>query len=420
MSHSVSRRSFLFEIGSSAAILPAAAAYLGKKLPRDSDVGERHWEMVRQQFPFTEEKVPMNAANLCPSPRVVADRVTALTRDIDVDCSFNNRGKFADLREEARRKIAGHLGVTPDEIAITRNTSEGNNMINNGLPLSPGDEVVIWDQNHPTNNVAWDVRAARFDLTITRVATPRQPSDTAELIDVFKRALTPKTRVLSITHLSNVSGQLLPCREICEMAHAQGVHVHVDGAQTWGALKFSLSEMGCDSYASSSHKWFIGPKEAGVLYVKKDRIPEIWPNVVAPGWGPGAETTLVGARKFESLGQRDDACVSAMGTTVDFHNAIGPDRISARVYELAAALKEGVKKLGIPLVTPTEPELSGGVCILDVARDKRRPVFNRLYEEYGIACATSGGVRFSPHIYNTMDHIERALEAVRDLRSMMV
>lgn len=419
MSQPVSRRSFLFEIGAGAAFLPAAAT-LGRAFDRPDDVGEPHWEMVRRQFPFSDEKVPMNAANLCPSPRVVADRVTVLTRDIDVDCSFNNRGKFRDLREESRRKMAEHLGVTADEIAITRNTSEGNNIINNGLPLSPGDEVVIWDQNHPTNNVAWDVRAARFDLTVKRVATPRQPSGTGELVDVFKRALTPKTRVLSITHVSNVSGQKLPCREICQMAHEQGIHVHVDGAQTWGALKFSLAEMGCDSYASSSHKWFIGPKEAGVLYVKKDRIPQIWPSIVAPGWGSGAETTLKGARKFESMGQRDDACVSAMGTTVDFHNAIGPERIEARVYELASALKEGVKEMGIPLVTPIEPELSGGVCILEVPRDKRRAVLNRLYEEFGMAGAASGGLRFSPHIYNTMDHIERALDAVRAMRGMMV
>jgi selenocysteine lyase/cysteine desulfurase len=204
------------------------------------------------------------------------------------------------------------------------------------------------------------------------------------------------------------------------MAHEHEIYVHVDGAQTWGALKLSLADMGCDSFASSSHKWFIGPKEAGVLYVKKERINPIWPSVVAPGWGTDAETVLEGARKFESLGQRDDACVSAMGTTVDFHEAIGPERIEARVYELARALKEGVKDMGIPLVTPVEPELSGGVVILDIPRDKRQAVFQRLYEEFGIAGATTGGLRLSPHIYNTMDHIERALDALRAMRGMMV
>lgn len=384
------------------------------------DASERDWEMVRRQFPFTEDKIPINAANLAPSPRVVSDRVTELTRDIDIDCSFNNRGKFRDLLEEARGKVARHLGVTPDEIALVRNTSEANNTVNNGLALEAGDEVVIWDQNHPTNNVAWDVRAARYGLSIKRVATPRNPSGPDELMSVFVDAFGPKTRVLAVSHLSNVSGQRLPVRELCEAAHQRGIYVHLDGAQTWGALDFNLAEIGCDSYSGSAHKWFIGPKEAGVLYVKKDRIPEIWPNVVAPGWGDDAEPDVKGARKFESLGQRDDACLSAVATTVDFHEMIGPARIEARVLELATAIKEGMKDIGATLVTPEAPELSGGVCIIEIEREKRREVFNRLYEEYGIACAPTGGLRLSPHIYNTMAHIERALKGVRAMRELIV
>ncbi len=419
MTQRVSRRSFLFEVGGGAVLLPTLASSLTEASSRPLDAGDLSWEMVRRQFPFTEEKVPMNAANLCPSPRVVADRVTELTRDIDIDCSFNNRGKFGDLREESRRKVAEHLGVSPEEIALVRNTSEANNIVNNGLPLSPGDEVVLWDQNHPTNNVAWDVRAARFDITIKRVTTPSHPSGVDELVDVFAKALGPKTRVLAFSHVSNVSGIRLPVHELAEIAHRKGIHVHVDGAQTWGALKVNLAEMGCDTYSSSSHKWWIGPKEAGILYVKEDHIPNIWPGVVAPGWGDDAETDLKGARKFESLGQRDDACLAAMGTTADFHNAIGPERVEARVLELASALKEGAKEAGVKLVTPIEPHMSGGVCILEVPREKRRPVFNRLYEEHGIAAAATGGLRFSPHIYNTMEHIERAVRAIQSMRADM-
>ena len=146
------------------------------------------WEEIRRQFSFREERVPMNAANLCPSPTVVAERVYALTRDIDRDCSSQNRRKFGDLLEASRTKVAAALGVTADEVALVRNTSEANNIINNGLPLETGDEVVVWDQNHPTNNVAWDGRAARFGLTVTRVATPVRPTGTDELVGVFERA----------------------------------------------------------------------------------------------------------------------------------------------------------------------------------------------------------------------------------------
>ncbi|MFQ5789237.1 MAG: aminotransferase class V-fold PLP-dependent enzyme, partial [Acidobacteriota bacterium] len=350
---------------------------------------------------------------------VVAERVTELTRDIDVDCSFNNRAKFRKLREESRRKVAEHLGVSPEEIALVRNTSEANNIINNGLALEEGDEVLLWDQNHPTNNVAWDVRAARFGLVVKRVSTPRHPESAEQLLQVFQDALGTRTRVLAITHVSNVSGIRLPVAELCDVAHRRGIHVHVDGAQTWGALNVNLRELGCDSYSASSHKWFVGPKEVGVLYVKEEHIPRVWPSVVAPGWGDDVEPKVKGARKFESMGQRDDACLAAVGTTVDFHRTIGPDRIEARIIELASALKAGLKDMGAKLVTPEDPQLSGGVCIIEAPGEMRRKVMDRLYHEHGIAGAPTGGLRLCPHLYNTREHVERALRGVEALRSLI-
>ncbi len=415
-----SRRSFLKRLTSGAVLLPAATA-LGKpaSLWPAPDEGEAFWDMVRQQFPFHEEKVPMNAANLCPAPRVVTNRVVELTYDINIDCSFNNRAKFAPLREESRSKVAQHLGVSADEIALVRNTSEANNTINNGLPLKEGDEVVLWDQNHPTNNVAWEVRAARFGLTTKRVAIPRHPSSVDELVSIFEKALGPRTRVLTITHISNVTGVRVPVKELCEIAHRRSIHVHVDAAQAWGALNVNLSELGCDSYAASAHKWLVGPLEAGMLYVREDRIAEIWPNVVGSGWGDDAEPDDKGARKFESLGQRDDPCLAAVGTAVDFHQRIGPDRIEARVYELASKLKAGLQEMGARLVTPMDPELSGGVCIIEMAQDNRKKAFDALYQEQGIAAAQTGGLRLCPHIYNTRAHIDRALAGVKAHRELL-
>ena len=397
-----SRREFLY--GLTAAVAPAGA-------PGD----EVYWAGIRAEFEFDEARVPMNAANLCPSPRVVAERVTELTRDIDRDCSFQNRAKFSKLLEEARAKVAAQLGVSAGEIALVRNTSEANNTINNGLPLKPGDEVVLWDQNHPTNNVAWDVRAARFGLVIRRVATPPQPHDAGELVGVFVRAFSTRTRVLAITHVSNVSGVRLPVRELCDAAHRRGIFVHVDGAQTWGALAVNLRALDCDSYSASAHKWYMGPKEAGVLYVRADRIASIWPNTVAPGWGSGAQTELKGARKFESLGQRDDACLAAVGTTADFHDRIGPARIEARVLELASRLKEGLAETGARLVTPRDSALSAGVCVIDVPAARRQQVFDQLYRQHGIAGAATGGLRLCPHIYNTAEHVARAIRGVKAL-----
>jgi selenocysteine lyase/cysteine desulfurase len=361
----------------------------------------------------------MNAANLCPSPRIVAARVTELTRDIDRDCSFQNREKFSRFLEDSRVKVAAQLGVSPDEIALVRNTSEANNIINNGLALKSGDEVILWNENHPTNNVAWDVRAARYGHAVRRVATPARPQTADELADAFVRAFTPRTRVLSITHLSNESGVRLPVRDLCETAHRRDIHVHVDGAQTWGALDVNLRELGCDSYSASAHKWFMGPKEAGLLYVRSDRIPGIWPNTVAPGWGDDADPDVKGARKFESLGQRDDACLAAIGTAAEFRQRLGAARIQARILELSSLLKERIAEMGLLLRTPRNPDLSGGVCVIELPREASLPIFEALYREYGIAGATTGGLRLCPHVYNTMEHVERAARALKSLRHRM-
>jgi selenocysteine lyase/cysteine desulfurase len=416
-----SRRRFLGELAAAAAVVPITLrATRATALPETSLDGEDYWRLVRAQFSFGEDKVPVNAANLCPSPRSVAERVSELTADIDRDCSFNNRDKFHGLLEGARAKVAAQLGVSADEIALVRNTSEANNTINNGLSLAAGDEVVLWSQNHPTNNVAWDVRAARFGLAVKRVATPKNPRSAQELVDAFVQTFTPKTKVLTITHVSNLSGIRLPVRQLVEAAHARGIYVHLDGAQTWGALDVNLREIGCDSYSGSAHKWFMGPKEAGVLYVKEQNVSRIWPNVVAPGWGDDAEPDVKGARKFESLGQRDDACLAAVGTTAEFHEAIGSDRIEARVVDLASALKKGLSNAGFSLVTPLDPELSGGVVIVEVPSKKGREAMNRLYEEHGIAGAATGGLRLCPHVYNTMEHVERAVRGVTALRDVIM
>ena len=420
------RRTFLATLAAGAAAAPAALSGVRARpnppplLPNPTARrDDSYWELVRAQFAFREERVPMNAANLCPSPRSVAARVEELTRDIDRDCSFNNRAKFRGLTEASRGAVAAQLGVGPEEIALVRNTSEANNTINNGVPLRAGDEVVLWDQNHPTNNVAWEVRAARFGIVVKRVSVPRRPATIEALIDPLAAALTDRTRVLSLTHVSNVSGIRLPVRELCDVAHRRGIHVHVDGAQSWGALNVDLRELGCDSYAASAHKWFMGPKEAGVLYVREDRIGEIWPNIVAPGWGSDAEPDVRGARKFESLGQRDDACLAAVGTGAEFHEAIGAAEVEERVGQLATVLKERMAELGMTLVTPMDQGLSGGVCIMEVPGD-RRAALDGLYEQHGIAGAGTGGLRLCPHVYNTMAHVERVVEGIGALREVIL
>ena len=383
--------------------------------------GEGFWKLVKENFSIRKGLIMLNAANLCPSPYPVQQRVFELTRDIDADPSSHNRKKFADLREVARYALAEYLGASPEEIAIVRNTSEGNNMVINGLTFEPGDEVIIWDENHPTANIAWDVRAERYGFKVKRVKTPEIFEGDEELMRPFFDAVTKRTKLMCFSHVSNISGIALPAEKMCTMARNHGVLSHIDGAQTFGSHVLNLSAIGCDFYTGSSHKWFFGPKEVGILYVRKERIEDLWPTIVGVGY-PGVLDK--GAQKFETLGQRDDSRIAAMGKTVEFHNMIGRDRIEARIRFLAAALKMRLKERipGIKFRTSLAPEFSGGVVVFDVAGLNLNKALDILYHEHNIGCAVfggdAGGIRLCPHIYNTMEEIDRAVDAVASLRDI--
>ena len=386
-------------------------------LPPPAAAGdEAYWGQIRSHFILRDGITPMNAANLCPAPRMVIDRMVEAMRDVDADVSFQNRAKYEQTQEEVRDKLARHLGASADEIAIVRNTSEANNVIVGGLDLGPGDEVVVFDENHPTNNVAWDVRAARFGFSVRRVSVAPQPSGPDAVLDTFVRALTERTRVVAFSDVSNVSGLRIPAQALCRAARDRGIHAHVDGAQSFGILRLDLHAMGCDSYASSAHKWLMGPKEAGVLYVRAEQIPGLWPGMVGVGWGSGAQTSARGARKLETLGQRSDATVAAFGAALDFQEQIGLERIEMRAIELARALKAGVTRIpGAELLSPSREDVSAAVVIARFEGLESGDVFEALYRDHGIAAAPTGGVRFTPHVYNTMADVERAVAAVEDV-----
>jgi selenocysteine lyase/cysteine desulfurase len=227
--------------------------------------------------------------------------------------------------------VAAHIGAAPEEVALVRNTSEGNSVITNGLDFRPGDEIVIWEQNHVTNKEAWDIRAKRFGLKIVRVAVPPVPDSDEQVVELFAKACSDRTKVLTFTEVSNVSGLRLPAKKLAAMARKRGVYCPVDGAQSWGAKVLDVHDIGCDSLAANAHKWFMGPKEVGILYVRAGRAPEIWPNTIGYTGDIKVELQLQNALKFETLGQRDDAAVAALGETADLHELVGPERIEARI-----------------------------------------------------------------------------------------
>jgi selenocysteine lyase/cysteine desulfurase len=379
---------------------------------------EPFWQLLRQQFPLEEGLIYLNAANVCPASRPVLDRYTALLRDFQANPSFQNRDKYRALRESVRSKLAALFGVSACEVAITRNTSEGTNLIVRGIDLKPGDEVVITDHNHPSNNDSWKLRARREGLVVKSVPVPVPARSADDLVAGIEQAVSPRTRVIAITHLTSTTGILYPVKPIAELARGRGIFLHVDGAQTFGACAINLKELGCDSFSASAHKWPMGPLEAGILFVRAERHEQLWPAIVSAGWSD----ELKGARKFEAIGQQDDPRVAALEAAVDLLNLIGIRQIEARAQALATRAKLALAGLApVTMKTNLEPELSGGVVKFSLKNIPTARAYELLWKRHRIAIAMTGGgisegLRFSPHIYNTSEEVDRAVAAVRELK----
>jgi len=421
LASAVSRRDFarLFAVGGSAALFshpawaqstPAPAA-----LPAGgATVGEPFWKAVRSQFIMPPDLAVMNAANLCPASAPVLSALTRETENVDRNPSPQNRARLAGAREATRKALAEFLRVTPEEIVITRNTSESNNLVSSGIDLKAGDEVVIFADNHPSNNQAWVEKAKRFGFTVT-VVEQKNPHPGADYyIEAFTRALTPRTKVLAFTHLTSSVGDLFPAREICAAARQRGVMTLVDGAQTFGLFDVNLRAMDPDFYSGSAHKWPCGARECGVLFVNSRVHDRIWPSIYSAY--PGA----IGiSRRMEAFGQRDEATMIAFAEALALQTKIGRQAIQERAQALAQQLVAGVAKLdGFTIFTSSDPTRRSAVVTFAPGTLDARKLVAALYERDKIAVTTGGGagrsgVRVSPHFYNTPEEIDRLIAALQ-------
>jgi isopenicillin-N epimerase len=414
-----SRRDFarLFAFGGSAALFAThgrAWAGVPSVTPAPPAPDERFWSDVREQFVMPQGYACLNAANLCPSPSRVLDAYFDSTRSVDRDPSSQNRQKTHDGREATRRALATFLRVTPEEIVITRNTSESNNIVSSGLDLQAGDEVLIFSDNHPSNLNAWRQKAERFGFTV-RVVDQVNPHPGAEYyVDAFRKQISARTRVVAVTHVTASVGDLMPVAELCRLAREHGAMSLVDGAQSFGVLDVDLSEMQPDFYTGSAHKWPCGPKENGVLFVNKRVHDRVKPSIVSlyPG-DVGISKTL------EGFGQRDEPAMVGFGEALAFQSKVGRAAVEKRSRELAQMLVAGLQRIdGVKVWTHADPARSAAVVSFQPSSLDVRKLHEALYERDHIVCATRGGadrggLRFSPHFYNLQADAERALDAVR-------
>ena len=413
-----SRREFarLLTVGGAAPFLIPALEW-----PRPSPMppappilDEPFWQRVRDQFVMPNDLAVLNAANLCPSSSPVLETLYRTTKDMDRDPSFDNRVKLGDGREATRKLLADFLRVTPEEIVITRNTSESNNLVSSGLDLKPGDEVLLSSDNHPSNHTAWQQKAKRFGFTVKDIPVPNPHPGFEYYVEAFRKAITPQTKVISLTHLTSTVGDLFPAKEICRLARERGILTLVDGAQSFGLFDVDLSDMQPDFYSGSAHKWPCGPKENGVLYINKNAQPKIWASIFS------AYPGRVGISKtFEGFGQRDEPAMIAFGEALTFQTKIGRALVEKRSRELTTALVEGLRSIdGVKIWTSPDVSRRAAVLSFQPGNLDVRKLSLALYQKDKIGCATRGGedrpgLRFSPHFYNTHADVDRTIAAVK-------
>ena len=420
MAANVSRRNFakLFAVGGSAALLadPIFAREMaagGDILPAGPSAGEPFWKSVREQFVMPPDLAVMNAANLCPASRPAAEALRRESASVDTDPSPTNRARLMPEKEKTRVALAEFLRVTPDEIIITRNTSESNNMVSNGLDLKAGDEVLLHEDNHPSNLVAWQEKAKRFGFSVV-VVPQKNPHPGAEYyVEAFTKAITPRTKVMSVTHLTSTVGDIMPAKELAALARSRGILFLLDGAQSFGLLDVNLAEIQPDFYSGSAHKWPCGARECGVLYVNKTAQAKLWPSVYSAY--PGA----VGFSKtFESFGQRDEATMIAMHEALTFQTKVGRAAIETRSRELTTQLMAGLAK--IPGITNwTSPVAERRVAVVSFVPGTldANKLATALYTNDRIGITTRGGkdrpgIRVSPHFYNSPAEVDKLVAAV--------
>ena len=421
------RREFLASIPAFAvAALPLPRA-LGLEtsdtgeFPPDHLKGEAFWRKVREQFLIPPDEAFFNTGTLGASPRVVLETVIQHMTDVDTtlahwDYKPENPDYFWGYRPETelRAKLGQLINADAEEIALTTNATMGMNLVANGLPLAPGDEILMTDQEHPGGRTGWELKAKRYGCFVKQLHIPLPPESPAQLAKIFSDAVTPQTRVIAVPHITSALAIVFPVEEICRTALERGIFTVVDGAQVSGHMPIDVRRIGCDAYYSSPHKWLLTPKGCGFLYLRKERIDHVWCTLASSNWDNYKE----GAFRLMQWGSNNLSLLKGFDAAIDFHKALGPSRVYSRIRELADHLRAGLKEIaGITISSPTHPDL---VCATTTYRLTGRTgaqVQDALWERSRVRVRNVGenGVRHCCHIYNTMDEVDRALSTLREI-----
>lgn len=383
--------------------------------PDEAAADEDFWFQVSLAFTVDRSIINLNNGGVSPSPAIVQE---AMKRHLD----FCNQTPppvalwriLGPQREVVRTALARQWGVDPEELAITRNSSESLQICQCGFDLEPGDEILACTQDYPRMRTTFQQRARREKLTVNLIKLPIPSEDPAHIVRLYEQAMTPRTRLMLLSHMVNITGQILPVKEIVAMARAKGVPVIIDGAHALAHFDFKLSDLGCDYYGVSLHKWLFAPHGTGLLYVRRDRIKGLWPMQAAD------EKLDSDIRKFEEIGTHPAANSLAIAEALTFNQGIGLPRKEARLRYLKDrwARRLLAHPSGrVKLHTSLDPRFSCGIATVQIDGLDTERLASWLFDKRGILAVAIKhpefeGLRVTPSVYTTLPELDRFCEAV--------
>lgn len=398
------------------AIDRARAATVGNSQPADDLAkDETFWRNVQEAFDVDRSIINFNNGGVCPSPRVVQN---ALKRGVDF---ANGAPAYAMWRvlepeiETVRERLADDFGVSPEEIAITRNASESLENVQMGLNLKPGDEVLTTDQDYPRMITTWQQRARREGITLRQLSFSVPPPSSDSLYELFEKNISPQTKVIHLCQITNLTGQIFPVKRVAQMARSRGIETIVDGAHAYAQFPFKHADLDCDYYGTSLHKWLLAPIGTGFLYVRKSKIPSIWPLMAAP------ESMTDNIRKFEEIGTHPAANHNAISEALTFHQTIGVERKAARLRYLRSLWTSRVGELpGVKILTSPDPRQSCGIVLVSVEKRPAAKLSDELFDKHRIFTVPIvrkdfEGIRVTPNIYSTVTEVAMFADAMEKI-----
>lgn len=379
----------------------------------ETATNEDFWGIVRQAFTSSPNMINLNSGGVSPHPMQVQEAVTAYTRFANEAPANYMWREMGRQRKHMIEKLADLAAVSPEEVALQRNTTEAINAVLLGLDWKAGDEVVTSDQVYPAMDHALKQLITRHDIRVTQVPLPVPAQDHESLIAPFEKAISRKTRLVLICHMINLSGQILPVKEVIEIAHQRGAEVLVDGAHSFAHFDFKIQDLGADYFATSLHKWLYAPFGNGMLYIKKEKIPQIWPIFGAPD---GQEDSI---RKFEHLGTRSVPTELAVSHAIDFHNWIGAERKQARLHYLKTLWAEEANKLPkVSLSTNLSPEHSCAIANFSIEGQDMTKLGRTFLQNHNIYTTVTHhkdvtGMRISPNVFTSGDEMQYLVKIIK-------